>query len=373
MNEILLVLILAAYIASGVCQPVLIELLAYNGMCEKNTMLFVLPNYIGMSLSFLMNFRNSCRQGKIQWTTICILSSVDIISQYLNFTGLVNAGSLIFTVIYSSVTVYTAIFSYIFLNRQLHSMQWVAVFLIMIGLIFGGRGAAELGGKDVWLGVIQIFIGSMFHSLTYILSEFLLKNASEPIAPELLSTLMGLGGVIVFGIWQIIYTIPNFQILIIDSIASKNGSINVIIFTVIILTLVNFIHAICFFNLLEIVGSTTTGVLKGVQSVLVFGISHFAFCTFQKSQCFSPEKGISLFIVVIGVILYSSFKIKKKSEEEEYLLSSPSSKTLTVRSSKLRKSLPISHSLGVLEVGEYKPQIDDGDIIYSPALVLFSK
>jgi hypothetical protein len=85
---------------------------------------------------------------------------------------------------------------------------------------------------------------------TMLSEQLLLKNASEPIAPELLSTLMGLGGVIVFGIWQIIYTIPNFQILIIDSIASKNGSINVIIFTVIILTLVNFIHAICFFNLL---------------------------------------------------------------------------------------------------------------------------
>ena len=371
MNEILLVLILAAYIASGVCQPVLIELLAYNGMCEKNTMLYILPNYIGMSLSFLMNFRNSWRQGKIQWTTIVILSSVDILSQYLNFSGLVNAGSLIFTVIYSSVTVYTAIFSYVFLNRQLHSMQWIAVFLIMLGLIFGGRGAAELGGRDVSLGVIQIFIGSMFHSLTYILSEFLLKNASEPIAPEMLSTLMGLGGFIVFSLWQIIYTFPNFQVLVVDSIASKHGNIHVITFTVIILIVVNFIHAICFFNLLEIVGSTTTGVLKGVQSVLVFGISHFAFCSFQKSQCFTPEKGVSLFIVVFGVLLYSTFKIGKKVEEEEYLLS-PTPKTNRVRrGDKLRKSLPISHSLGVLEAFEYKPQIEEG--IYSPAHVLFSK
>ena len=103
----------------------------------------------------------------------------------------------------------------------------------------------------------------MFHSLTYILSEFLLKNATNPMAPEMLSTLMGLGGVLVFGMWQIVYTIPNYQVLIIDNIASKGGSVQVIIYTVIILILVNFIHAICFFNLLEIVGSTTTGVLKG--------------------------------------------------------------------------------------------------------------
>lgn len=82
-------------------------------------------------------------------------------------------------------------------------MQWIAVIIIMIGLIFGGRGATISGGEDVWLGVCQIFIGSMFHSLTYILSEFLLKEVEEPIAPEILSTLMGLAGVAVFGAWQI--------------------------------------------------------------------------------------------------------------------------------------------------------------------------
>ena len=135
MNDILLILLLLAYIASGVMQPVLIEVLTYNGACETSTMMYILPNYVGMALSFIVNCRNSCKQGKIQIRTICILSSVDIISQYLNFSGLVNAGSLIFTVIYSSVTVYTAIFSYIFLGRQLHTMQWIAVFVIMLGTI----------------------------------------------------------------------------------------------------------------------------------------------------------------------------------------------------------------------------------------------
>ena len=237
----------------------------------------------------------------------------------------------------------------------------------MLGLMGGGMGAAELGGTDVWLGVIQIFIGSMFHSLTYILSEFLLKRSSDPIMPEMLSTLMGLGGVLVFGFWQLIYTIPNYQVLILDNIASKGGNIHVIIATVVILIVVNFIHAVCFFNLLEIVGSTTTGVLKGCQSVLVFAISHFAFCSFQKSQCFTPEKGLSLMMVCVGVIVYSTFKITKK-EEEEYLLSPVNG---TIQGKKVTRTLPISHSLGVLELGEFKPQL--GDKNKSPTHALFSK
>lgn len=131
---------------------------------------------------------------------------------------------------------------------------------------------------------------------------------------------------------------------------------------------VNFIHAICFFNLLEIVGSTTTGVLKGVQSVLVFAISHFAFCAFQSSQCWSPEKGISLFIVVIGVIVYSSFKTAKKQlSEESYLLSSSKG----IQGTKVRRSLPISHSLGVIELGEFKPQLSSDN--KNLAHILFGK
>lgn len=309
-----LVLLLAMYVSSGVLQPVLVEVLTYNGACERSTLLYVLPNYIGMSLSIFANYTKGTRQGTIRWGTITALSLTDVISCYLNFSGLVNAGSLIFTVIYSSVTVYTALFAYLFLGRRLHALQWVAVFVIMVGLITGGLGATFMGGQDVILGIVQILIGSMFHSMTYIISEYLLVKTEDPIAPELMGSILGLFGIVIFGIWQAVYTIPNFQHLVIDNIAAKNGDINVIFTTLSILIVVNFIHAFCFFHLLNLVGSTTTGVMKGVQSVLVFGISHFAFCSYQQSQCFTLAKAFSLCIVVCGVILYSTFKIEKKDE-----------------------------------------------------------
>jgi hypothetical protein len=63
--------------------------------------------------------------------------------------------------------------------------------------------------------------------------------------------------------------------------------------------------------MLKMVGSTTTGVLKGVISVIVFIISHFAFCSLQQSQCFSFGKGMSLVLVVLGVACYSVFKPEK--------------------------------------------------------------
>ena len=111
--------------------------------------------------------------------------------------------------------------------------------------------------------------------------------------------------------WQLVYTFPRWDTLISDEIAAHNGDFSIIAVTYVGLVVVNFVHGVCFFHMLKMVGSTTTGVLKGVISVLVFIISHFAFCSLQSSQCFSISKGLSLVVVVLGVACYSIYKVEK--------------------------------------------------------------
>ena len=280
------------YVLTGVLQPILIEVLTYNGACEKSTFLFLLPTYVGMTLSIVANF-DAWNQGKIRWMRISVLLLIDLGSGILCFTGLVNAGSAIFTVVYSSVTVYTALFSWLFFGRQLHYMQWSGVCLVMLGLLSSSFGSNMFSGadnEDVGLGILMIMVGSMFHSLYYIVSESVLKD-DNPIAPEFLGTFQGIFGTTVFGLWQLLYTIPRWETLISDEIALHKGDVTEIVCTYIGLVIVNFIHGICLFYMLKMVGSTTTGVLKGVISVAVFIISHFAFCSLQQSQCFTMAKG----------------------------------------------------------------------------------
>ena len=302
--------LLFLYVASGTLQPILIEVLTYNGACEKSTFLFILPTYVGMSMSLLSNM-DAIHHGKIRWLKMILLAIIELCSAALCFTGLVCAGSAVFTVIYSSVTVYTALFSRIFLGRELHYMQWGGVFMVMLGLTSSSVGASfggSAGEEDVGIGIMMIIVGSMFHSLVYILSESILKS-EDPIAPEFLGSFMGCVGVFVFGLWQVFYTFPRFQDLILDEIDAHDGNMMVIISTYVILVIVNFIHGVCFYHLIKSVGSTTTGILKGVQSVMVFVISHFAFCALQKSQCFTTAKGASLVVVVLGVSCYSMFRL----------------------------------------------------------------
>ena len=317
--------LLFLYVASGTLQPILIEVLTYNGACEKSTFLFILPTYIGMTMSLLSNV-DAVKHGKIRWFKMILLAVIELCSAALCFTGLVCAGSAVFTVIYSSVTVYTALFSRLFFGRELHYMQWGGVLMVMLGLTSSSIGATfggDDGEADVGIGIIMIIIGSLFHSLVYILTESILKS-ENPVAPEFLGSFMGCVGVFVFGLWQVFYTFPRFQDLILDEIDAHDGDLTVIGMTYFALVIVNLVHGVCFYHLIKSVGSTTTGILKGVQSVVVFVISHFAFCSLQKSQCFTASKGASLIVVVFGVLCYSIFKLDtpKLSQSDSLLESS---------------------------------------------------
>jgi hypothetical protein len=72
--------------------------------------------------------------------------------------------------------------------------------------------------------------------------------------------------------------------------------------------LANLIHAMTFFHTLRNFpgGATSAGVMKGLQAVLVFIFTHFAYCgrTGGEEMCFSKAKFMSLVTVAGGVIGY---------------------------------------------------------------------
>jgi len=412
--ELNMLLVLALFVATGVASPLLISLLQNNGACESTTLLFVLPNYFGMAGSILVNRAPEALRGKrggyskiaeqpkdsspsprisseqddekyagfvsspstpsraaaaaekknsaIPHLLIFLLCILDVISASMNFTGLVYAGSAIFTVVYSSMTMYTAIFSWIILGRKLKALQWLGIWVIVMGLsltsVFvpsttgpeidvgdGGGSSNSNSGSDngggegegtkapplqvhiaapeilsessrISLGIFLVVCGSLFHSLSYILSEIILTSFKGTVTPVMLSTTMGIFGCVVFGMWQLIYTVPRFQTLVLDEIAKHQGDINVIWVSYIVLAVSSLVHAVTFFSLIQRVGSTTTGVLKGVQSVLVFVLSHYLFCSVSQAQCFTETKGVSLGLVLLGVFLYSYFASNEEDGDD---------------------------------------------------------
>ena len=94
-----LALILCFYVLSGVLQPIVLEVLNYHGSCNHSTMLFALPTYLGMSLTyFSQKDRTKTGITSNNYHIVCSLCLLDVLSQTLNLLGLVLAGSLVFTI-----------------------------------------------------------------------------------------------------------------------------------------------------------------------------------------------------------------------------------------------------------------------------------
>jgi drug/metabolite transporter (DMT)-like permease len=76
----------------------------------------------------------------------------------------------LYAVVYSSVTIWTAIFSRIYLKRSMLMLQWLAVMLVFGGLAITASDSLNLG-PNVARGTTLVFVGSIISSMSYVMSE----------------------------------------------------------------------------------------------------------------------------------------------------------------------------------------------------------
>jgi drug/metabolite transporter (DMT)-like permease len=307
---------LTGYLFATVSTPLIINFIALNGGAPKGSFLTALPGSIAMCLLIFLK-PSAFHHGKIQWIPSISVGVLEAGSQAIILSGLALAGSVIYTVAYSSTTMYTAILAFLLLKKSLHPLQWAGVVMVMAGLAVVSIGAEE-DGTDVVAGFFMILCGSLTHALTYIGSEYVLSFCEDPVEPELFSFINGVFGTLINLLWQCFYTIPRYKTLLIDSISAAHGSITKIILCYISLVIIGALHQLCFLQIIMRIGSTSTGLCKGISSSLVFIFGHLFYCQVQSSQCFTWSKGLSLCIVITGVTLYAVNSTHKKSRSLSY-------------------------------------------------------
>ena len=185
------VFLVAIFVGSGVMQPLLISTLGYNGAYDRSTLLFLLPNYVGMTLAAFLR-GDVFSTGTFPKRRLAVLSVIDVISQFLCQYGLTLAGSSLYIVIYSSCTIWIALEARLLLNRRLAVAQWAGCTIVVAGLaITGGNIASTLGdksGAEIALGACMILCGSVSHALTWVLVEQVLTEP-DPVLPEAVSAI----------------------------------------------------------------------------------------------------------------------------------------------------------------------------------------
>ncbi len=230
------------------------------------------------------------------------------------------AGPSIFAIVYSSVTVWTAVYSRILLSRRLNCLQWSGVIVVFLGLLVTSMDSVAVG-PHVFHGTVLIVAGSSMHALTYVLSEIIMTR--EKLSLQLNCSIQAIVACTFYLLWQLAYTRKHFDSLIWIPMMENNTTASEALMVLSSLSLSNLIHAVSFFYTLKHFpgGSTSAGVMKGLQAVLVFVFSSLVYCqrivvvNGEKEEegkkyggeemCFTFTKLISLVVVLTGVLLFA--------------------------------------------------------------------
>lgn len=299
----------AIYVLSGATQPLLMTLAKESGLADPKCQLYMLFYYLGPAsvLVYLLFNKDTVWPSPRALCKASYIAAFDFVAQALNYTGSAMAGPTLFAIIYSSVTVWTAIFSWTFLSRRLNGCQWIGIFIV-----FGGLALTSLDsmatGREVFIGSCLVTVGSMIHALTYVASEAVMTKGEDKLSVQANCAIQGIVSCTALFSWQLIYTRPRFNELILEPMKSRHTSYLKGTCILLSFTLANLVHALCFFHTLKHFwgGSTSAGVMKGLQAVLVFVFTSIAFCGHFGGDelCFSRVKFLSLVTVVGGVLLF---------------------------------------------------------------------
>jgi len=300
----------ALYITSGVTQPILMSLAKYAGLANPKCQLYMLFYYLGPASVTFYAIRDKQATHTANRTMIikagCI-ATIDVMAQALNYTGASMAGPTIFSIIYSSVTVWTALISRLLLNRLMNLGQWMGVVLVFAGLTITGFNSVDLG-PGVLSGSIFVMVGSAFHACTYVLSEAVMTKGQKLTVP-MNCAVQGIVACGAFTTWQIVYTRQHFQKDILEPMYDSGTSLSQAALLLSLFAISNLVHALTFFHTLKHFpgGATSAGVMKGLQAVLVFVTTSITFCSRLggSEMCFTTDKFLSLVVVVAGVILFA--------------------------------------------------------------------
>lgn len=214
--------------------------------------------------------------------------------------------------------------------------QWIGVFFVVAGLCFTALDSVS-EGHHIFAGSILILIGSSLHAITYVLSEMIMmptsdtetggrfiKQRLEPISVRANCAIQGIVACLAFLLWQIFYTFPRFQHLILDEMNNAGTTLLQAACILLSITLANVLHSVTFFQTLKDFpgGATSAGVLKGLQAVLVFLISSVVLCgrIGGSEMCWTETKLLSLIVVVCGILFYgksTTTKAEKESNKDE--------------------------------------------------------
>ena len=300
-------------VATGVWWGVCMQLLFYQGAGHPLAMLPNLDWYIGMMLVYagrLCTPRSAhAHYAIIKQRHVLPIAVCDFLGTAGTTIGLELAGSAIFGIIYSSVTVWTALFTCVILRKAQSAVKMLGIATVVAGLTLPTldpeAGAETANARLVFLGICLTFGGTLFYALEYTLCEQAFTLYDRPVDAKQLCFYTGAWGMAFTMIWMTAYTIPRWDELVVSEISDANGNIPLILLLFATHTINNGVHNAAWFVVCELESGVSTGLLMGVKAAALFLASALFFCNEDHpEQCMTPTKSAATCIVLVGTAVY---------------------------------------------------------------------
>ena len=125
------------------------------------------------------SIQNSSRALRIAYvaTALCdftgyIIRTIGSIWSDCIMYRLSYCGSGLFQVAFSSVAIWSALFSFVILKRKISPLQWLGILIVTFGLILSPL-STNTSGNSPLTGILLTLLGAQFYALSYILNEYI--------------------------------------------------------------------------------------------------------------------------------------------------------------------------------------------------------
>jgi len=239
----------------------------------------------------------------------------DMIATTLMYVGLTMTYASSFQMLRGSVIIFTAIFSKIFVHRQVSIRHWLGIFTIIIGL--GTVGISDLlsPGSDSQNSK-QIILGDSLILFAQIITAAQMVYEEKYVVTNDIPPLQAVGWEGVFGFLMMSFLLVPFYYIKVDIFANNNSRgviedfpeaiTQIMNNKIILLALIGNIISIAYFNFSGIsvakeISATTRMVLDSVRTFFIW-----TFSLAVGWQEFHPLQLVGFLLLLIGMCIYNN-------------------------------------------------------------------
>ena len=209
---------------------------------------------------------------------------------------MVYCGSGLFQVAFSSVAIFSAVYSRIFLKTNVSAIQWLGIAIVTSGLVVSPLSSNSQGKSPV-TGILLTLLGAQFYSISYIVNEAITvgslsfshvqripgnKGAKE-ICKQVgvINTLICCVVILIDTSTPSLVTfplVPNRAKLIFEPIARTHTTLSSVFISTFVYIVSHIIHSYALYSVQGALGAIWTGLLQCIRACVVFFTSGYLYC-----------------------------------------------------------------------------------------------